>query len=252
MAHEPSRHRLKDRPLVRRWGDRSLEVRPLGDGVFHLIWKDPRGSQEKVVVVEGDEADLEELPAYPSRPVRVVLTPPVSLAAKGKARLFVSVPLDVELLLREPGHPPVHLLRISPHPWKEAWFGDRESGMLVYHHRSPVIPRLEGPPPDDPGVWVPLQIENMVREVRELDAMVLDTYQLSLYLTSEGVPVAEEVDVKIRDQEVEVRYTDRKPGEADTLVRHGMESVRELGLERLARRSFRLLLSSIPGLGGRS
>ncbi len=247
MAHEPVRHRLKDEPLLRRWGDRTLEVRPLGDGVFHLIWKDERGVQEKVVVVEGGVADLEELPAYPARPVRVVLTPSVSLAAKGRARLFVSVPLDVELLLREPGHPPVHLLRISPHAWKEAWFGDREEGMLVYHHVSPVRHQIEGPPPDDPGVWVPLRVENQMREVRELDALVLDTYQLSLYHTAEGLPVAEEVDVVIRDREVDVRYTDRQPPEATTLVRHGLESVRELGLERLARRSFRLLLSSFSG-----
>ncbi len=211
----------------------TLTVTPIGEGVFRFAFR----GEEKVVVIEGDRARLLLLPAYLDRPVLLMFTPPLELAPRGRGEIYASLPTGLEVVLME-GETPIPVLQIPPPGIKKAWFGDMEGGALVYAARSPLMERPEDHPPDPYRVILPLVIRNEDRDRYELKQLLVDSYQLSIYAAAEGRRVAEVVEVTVREDRLEVFYTDRPPRGAGRELRKGEESARLGGMERLARRTF--------------
>ncbi len=214
-------------------GDRELEIIPVGEGVFRFVW----GDERKILAVEGDRARARLIPAYLDRPVLLMFSPPLDLAPRAQARVFAPLPMGLEVVLEENGLT-VPVFQIHPPGLKRAWFGDMESGALVYAVQAEPVEILQEAPQSPFTVLLPLELSNEDRSPNEISQVLVDTPQLSIFETPEGYRVAEVVKVSVDAERMEVRYTDRPPRKNLRELRKGEESAELLGLNRLARRTF--------------
>jgi len=213
-------------------GDGILEISPVGEGVFRFVWKE----KKKILAVEGDRARVRLIPAYLDRPVLLMFTPPLELTPRGQAKMFVPLPMGVEVVLEENGLS-ASVFQIYPPGLKRAWFGDMESGVLVYAVQVEPVEIQESP--ESPfTVLLPLEIHNQDRATHNVSHILVDTPQLSIFETPEGRRVAEVVTVRVNAEEMEVHYTDRPPERGLRELRKGEENAQRRGLNRLARRTF--------------
>ena len=214
-------------------GDGELVIHPVGEGVFRFVW----GDTAKVVAVEGDRAQARLIPAYLDRPVLLMFSPPLDLAPRGQAKVFATLPMGLEVVLEENGLA-VPVFEISPPGLKRAWFGDMESGVLVYAVQAEPVETFQEAPGGLFTVLLPLELRNEDRSPHEISQVLVDTPQLSIFETPEGHRVAEVVKVAVDEERMEVRYTDQPPRPNLREIRKGEESAELLGLNRLARRTF--------------
>lgn len=214
-------------------GEEKLRVTPIGEGVFVFQFQHER----KVVVIEGDQATVSLLPAYLDRPILLILDPPVELAPRGKGEVYVTLPMAVEVMLQE-GEFRVPVFELTPPTIKKAWFGDMESGALVYAARSVWVENPEHQTLHTYEVLLPLTFQNLDKDSFDLQQLLIDSHQLSIYETEKGQRVSEMVKVTIREDRLEIWYTDQQPKLARRELRKGEMSAHLSGMERLAKRTF--------------
>lgn len=213
-------------------GEQTLEVTPIGEGVFRFALKDT----VKIIAVEGDRARIRVMPAYLDRPVLLQFDPPIALAPRGRAEMFVILRMGVEVVLLENGDS-ASVFHVLPPGLRRAWFGDMESGVLVYAFPATPVEDPSQASRDPFTVLLPLSIRSEDRNPHDLLQLLVDTPQLSIYENREGVRFAEVVEVILNEDRMEIRYTDRPPERDLVEIRKGLESANLLGFDRLARRT---------------
>ena len=184
-------------------------------------------------------------PAYLDLPILIRLEHPVEIGPKSTRTFFLSLPLEVEVLV-ETKSGDVAIEKILPHNLKKAWYGEPQEGDLTYFFVSPVYHSLETAHKRPGEALVPVRMRNMDEASRKLERLMVDSYQLSLYEKDEFL-VTEVVEVVFLDGEAEVDYTDEPPFPDSVEVVKGEESARRRGLIRLTKRRLSKLTDELLG-----
>ncbi len=214
----------------------TVEISKIGGGVYRVDVK--RGKEpirSKYLIYDLENYEISMSPSYLDRPVLVKFDNPIVIAGKSKKKVFILLPIEVDVVAIR-GNEEIVIERITPENVKDAWFGEMHDGSISYFYRSSV---LGEPDPDvrkESEVFIPVEIENRDREQRNLEKLLIDSYQLSIY-DVEGNWISEKVKVEVYNNEVMVYYTDEPPARNAREIKKGEINIRKKGLEKLLKRS---------------
>lgn len=194
---------------------------------------------------EPDEVSLS--PVFPPRPLVVEPEHSFRLLPRGRARVFVRVPLWARLAL--PGADGRRLAELPSAVLSDTWWGTPTEGELCYW-LSTTARRSVPPEVFAPNLAVcPLRLTNRSDDELPVEKIVLRVAHLSIF-SADGALWSDDAHVRYRGgaEGSEVEVTGRPPGEAGEAVK--VAGPRESPPSRRFRaRTFRRL-RDLPGLGG--
>jgi len=166
------------------------------------------------------EDELQLQPSLPDRPVVVSPEQPFYLPEAGRARVFVRIPLFVELCRTDASGASYALTRLPSVVLSDTWWGSFTEGELAYW----LTTRARRSAPRDifePHLAVcSLLLENEGLDVLEVDRFAVRVAHLSLFGDRGGL-WTDEVEVRYEGaaQGSHIRYSGRPPDEARGLPR---------------------------------
>lgn len=223
-----------------------VRLRKLFEGAWEIkVLKDGDEISSKVLLVPLEELKLREIPAYVDLPVTIKFSPPFVLAPRERRLVYATLPINIEIVVEFDGEE-ITLEELSIKELKRAWFGEPQKGVLSYFYESSIFNAPSEWDAEDGLTLVPLDIKNEDDAMRSIERLLIDSYQLSIYLFEERL-VSEVVEITVRNGEVELEYTDRPPSRDAVELKKGEESLRRKGLTRIAKRSLGLLSKGLLG-----
>ena len=213
-----------------------VEIFQVGGGVYKIVVK-KNGDvvRSKYLIFDLEGYDFILSPSYLDNSVLVKFDDPVYIGGKSKKRIYVLLPIEVDVIAKK-GESEILIEKIEPDGVKAAWFGELHNGGIYYFYESPVFGEPEEGKRSDSEVFVPIDIINRDSEERELEKLLIDSYQLSIYEINE-VWISERVEVVIEGNEVIVNYTDEPPVRGAKEIKEGEMNVKTKGLIKLFKRN---------------
>ncbi len=196
--------------------------------------------ESRLVLTDLEGFDLVALPDYLDLPVLLRFEEPLKVPADVRSELYTLLPVQYEILVETRGHR-ILLGTLAPMDLQTSWEGPPTEGELAYYFQAPLFRTLQADRVPAGTVALPLEIRNVSGQEQQLDHLMVDSYQLSLY-DLDGILVAEVVEVHLDPHGTEIRYTDRPPSRQAKEIRRGLENVRKRGLARLTSRTLKSLV----------
>jgi hypothetical protein len=209
----------------------------------------PSGLEWRRWALPGGSPQIRIRPALPSRPLVIQTGTPLTLVPRAQARIFVRVPLWVQIELQDEGGSIV-LEEFSTVQLSDTWWGDLTTGELCFfqptHARRIFSPELLA----EHLAVCPLLLLNRSSQSLPVEKFAFQVPNLSLFSCSGGFWADESV-VHFQDETegVRVEMTGRPPAEALDPVR--VSEPRAPVSRGFSARTFQRL-RMFPGLGGGS
>jgi hypothetical protein len=132
---------------------------------------------------EGWDGEIELVPAFPDRLVVVKPEDEFRLVQGARARVFLRVPLHVEVYLGTAGAPP--LVSVPTAIMSDTWWGTTEEGELGYWMHTRARREIRPDEFEEHLCICPLQLENRAPEDLPVDKIALRVDHLTLYRDAE-------------------------------------------------------------------
>ncbi len=227
-------------------GGATISVEPLFEGVWRYSVR--RGFEEssRILIFE-DGGKIVTFPAYLDLPVLLKFETPVEIGPKNRKVFFLSLPLQIEILVKTQREE-MKIDQITPPSLKKAWYGQPDQGDLSYYFLSPVYYSFEKAERRTGEAILPVRVRNLDGETHTLEKLMVDSYQLSLYEKNETL-VTEVIEVVFLDGEAEIDYTDEAPFDDAREIVKGEESAKRKGLSKITRRRLKKFTQELFGGG---
>jgi len=228
-------------------GELHLAVDPSREGTERSSSPPPGGLEWRRWALPGPEPRLRLRPALPNRPIVIETGTPLTLLPRAQARIFVRVPLWIQIELLEDGQALI-LEEIPTVQLSDTWWGDQTSGELCYFQSTQARRVFSEELLTDHLAVCPLLLVNRSTLSLPVDKFSFQAPHLSLF-GSRGGFWADESVVHFQDETegVRVEITGRPPAEAQDPVR--ISEPRSPMSRGFSARTFQRL-RMFPGLGG--
>jgi hypothetical protein len=201
----------------------------------------------KVLLMSLENITLRDIPAYLDLPVILSFENPIVLSPQGRLSIFATLPIQIEIIALILGEE-ITIEKLEPLSIKQAWFGQPHEGTLSYYFDSKIVHSPKDWKSETGEALVPLRVRNYDSELRTIEKILVDSYQLSIF-KYENRLISEVVELSVKDGGIDIDYTDEPPFPGLVEVKKGEESAKRKKLVRFARRSLGKLTGGIiPGL----
>ncbi len=220
-------------------GSRRVVLTRLDPDLWRVRFETDTGEvlESRLILTELETYELVALPDYLDLPVLLRFQEPLKVPPEVRSRIYTLLPVQYEVFVETRGHR-ILLGTLAPTDLQTSWEGSPTEGELAYYFQAPVFRTLQADRVTTGTVALPLELRNASGQEHQLDHLMVDSYQLSLYEVEETL-VAEVVEVHMERHGVEIHYTDQPPAPEAREIRRGLETIRKRGLARITHRTLK-------------